>query len=303
MTCRRACVPVAVALLAAAWCGGCAKPQPGPGTATRPGGPAAAPALPRQIRSAKDGSVGLLVPAGEFQMGEGEQQKRVTLEAFYIDRTEVTNGQYAQFLAAVAKAGNDAQWRHPEQPVSKRDHEPRFWEDPNLGKAKGKHPVVGVDWFDAYAYANWAGRRLPTAAEWERAARGTDGRIYPWGNEPPRRGLAFRASYFGAYAAADGHAFTAPAGSFASGASPVGCLNLAGNAAEWVADWFGLPPDARRLDSPTGPATGTHRVIKGGSWNTGVPTLRTFAVLASDPAQRHANVGFRCCADAPAEGQ
>ena len=299
----RACVSVAAALLAAAWCGGCGKPQPG--TAPQPDRPAAAAELPKQIKSAKDGSVGLLVPAGEFLMGDGEQQKRVTLGAFYVDRTEVTNAQYARFLAAEAKAGNDAQWRHPSQPPSKKDHEPRFWDDKNLGKAHANRPVVGVDWLDAYAYAKWAGRRLPTAAEWERAARGTDGRTFPWGNEPPRQGLVYRANYFAAFPAADGHQFTAPVGSFPNGASPAGCLNMAGNAAEWVADWYGPMPEERRLADPAGPVDGTHRVIKGGSWNTGVPSLRTFGLLAGEPSKRYANVGFRCAADpaAPSGGQ
>ena len=293
MASRLARVALAVAILAAWWCPGCIRTR-SKGETERIG---AAAALPRQVKNPKDGSVELLVPAGEFLMGEGEPQTRVTVAAFYIDRTEVSNAQYAKFLADVAKQG-DAQCRHPAQPTSKKDHVPTFWDNPNLGKAKASHPVVGVDWFDAYAYATWAGKRLPTQAEWERAARGTEGAMYPWGQAPPQEGLTYRANFFSSFLAADSYHYTAPVGSFPNGVSPVGCLNMAGNVAEWCADWHGPVPEERRLADPKGPATGTERVIKGGAWNTAAPSLRAYSRWRAAPARRMASVGFRCARDA-----
>lgn len=290
--------PVVAAL--AAWCSlGCGRFRPEQ-EGEEPGPAPTAGALPEQVKNPKDGSVELLVPAGEFLLGEGERQKQVTLDAFYIDRTEVTNAQYAKFLAAVQQDG-DAQWRHPAQPASKKDHVPLHWENKNLGKARGDHPVVGVDWFDAYAYARWAGKRLPSQFEWERAARGADGRVYPWGNDPPSEGLTFRANFFPTFLAADQYQYTAPVGSFPEGASPAGCLNMAGNVAEWCADWYGPLPAERRLDQPTGPESGSYRVIKGGAWNTAAPSLRTFSRWRAAPAKATASVGFRCARDAAPE--
>jgi len=261
---------------------------------------AAAAPLPKEIRNATDDSVLLLVSGGEGLMGLPNQPKRVTLKPFYMDRTEVTNAQYAKFLAAVAKQGDDA-WRHPDQPTSKKTHEPAFWTHEHLGSSKANCPVVGVDWFDAYAYAKWADKRLPTEAEWERAARGTDGRIYPWGAEPPEKGFTFRANFYGTHLGADGFPFTAPVGSFPLGASPVGCLDMAGNATEWCADWFAPPPAETRLVNPTGPAQGTARVTKGGGWNLGADSLRSFNRWPLEPLGRVSNVGFRCAKDIPAE--
>ena len=254
--------------------------------------------LPRELRIAADDSLMALVPSGRFIMGKPEEARRVTLRAYYIDRLEVTNAQYAKFLAAVKKQGDEA-WRHPEQPKSKKGHEPAFWSNLNLGEGKADHPVVGVDWFDAYAYAAWAGKRLATEAEWERAARGTDGRPYPWGASPPEKGLRYRSNFFGSYLGADGYRFTAPVGSFPAGASPAGCLNMAGNVAEWCADWFAPLPEERRLVSPTGPATGKQRVTKGGAWNLSADSIRCFCRWPLDPSRRLASVGFRCAKDVP----
>lgn len=253
--------------------------------------------LAKELRCSADDSVQVLVPGGEFIIGPPGQQKRVTLRPFYIDRTEVTNAQYAKFLAVVEKQG-DAAWRHPDQPASKRSYVPAFWADPNLGESKGNYPVVGVDWFDAYAYAKWADKRLPTEAEWEAAARGTDGRTYPWGSAPPEEHFRYRANFFGSYLEADGFRYTAPVGSFPTGASPFGCLDMAGNAAEWCGDWFGPLPAERRLVSPTGPSSGTHRVVKGGGWNLGADSLVCYGRQALEPTRRLANVGFRCAKDA-----
>jgi formylglycine-generating enzyme required for sulfatase activity len=242
----------------------------------------------------------LLVQAGEFPMGPPSQVKRVTLKPFYMDRLEVTNAQYAKFLADVAKQG-DAAWRHPDQPASKKSHVPSLWSSPDLGEAKANCPVVGVDWFDAYAYAKWADKRLPTEAEWEKAARGADGRAFPWGAAPPEERFRFRANFFGSSLGADGFRFTAPVGSFPLGASPCGCLDMAGNAVEWCADWFGPPPAEARLLDPAGPQAGTERVTKGGGWNLGAESLHCYNRWPLAPDRRIANVGFRCAKDAPLE--
>jgi len=257
-------------------------------------------ALPREVRNATDDSAMVLVPSGEFPMGAPAQQKRVTLKAFYIDRNEVTNAQYAKFLADVEKKGAAA-WRHPDQPLTKKTHVPDLWSHPDLGQAKANHPVVGVDWFDAYAYAKWADKRLPTEAEWERAARGTDARVYPWGNTPPEKGLTYRANFFASYLGADGFRFTSPVGAFPTGASPVGCLDLAGNVAEWCADWYGPLPAETRLQNPAGPATGTERVTRGGAWNLGADSIRSFSRSRLEPQRQLGSVGFRCAKDASPE--
>lgn len=283
--------PALTPLFAAAVClglGGCAE-RSLLGTAEEGAAPEHAAA---EIKVEKDGSTMFLVPGGHVEMGEPENTVRVRLKPFYIDRLEVTNGQYDAFLDDVEANGDEA-WRHPDQPADKshvpatRNKGPQF-----AVFNRPDHPVVGIDWFDAYAYAKWAGKRLPTEAEWERAARGTDGRLYPWGDAPPKEDFRYRANYFEASLAADGHRFTAPVGAFPEGASPEGCLNLAGNVAEWCADWYAP------LSEPAAAKTGTHRVVKGGAWNLPAADLRAFNRMAMEPADRLTNVGFRCARDA-----
>ena len=161
-----------------------------------------------------------------------------------------------------------ADWRHPEGPASSI-------------AGKDAYPVVQVSWFDAEAYARWAGKRLPTEAEWEFAARGgLQGNVYAWGNEEPSadqpRANTWQGRFPVANTVADGFAGAAPVGSFAPNA--YGLHDMAGNVWEWVADWYapyGLDP----VTDPTGPAMGTTRVVRGGSWN-------------SDPA-KHLRISFR----------
>ena len=256
-------------------------------------------ALPKELRNAADDSVLVLVPSGEFRMGPPAELRRATLRAFYIDRTEVTNRQYAKFLAAVAKEG-DAAWSHPDQPAEKTGHVPPFWSHAEMGESKPDNPVVGASWFDAYAYAKWADKRLPTEAEWERAARGTDARVYPWGNSSPQQGLRYLANFFSVSLASDGFRFTSPAGAFPAGASPAGCLDMAGNAAEWCGDWFGPLPEGRLAD-PAGPEKGAARVTKGGAWNMNADHIRTYDRWPLEPARHVTNVGFRCAKTAIVE--
>jgi formylglycine-generating enzyme required for sulfatase activity len=249
---------------------------------------------------------------------EDERPQRVVrLETFAIDRYEVTNAQYRRFLEAVKQSG-DAAWAHAAQPKDK-DHTPRYWKefnpllrDPAYAKLAqfnaetftyDAKPVVGVDWFDAYAYAKWAGKRLPTEAEWELAARGTDARRWPWGNDWSWGLCNIVGEKLGADVRAkgkekDGYIYPAPVGSFPQGRSPFGCDDMAGNAAEWVADWYAA--NAYRSESatnPAGPQTGAERVVRGGS-SQNFPSYTRCAVRAHrEPEFRTFTLGFRCAKD------
>ena len=254
-----------------------------------------------------------------WSLEDERPQHLVALRAFAIDRYEVTNAQYRKFLDDVKRRG-DAAWAHPDQPKGK-DHTPRYWREFNprlhdpefapLAQFNAKTflgddtPVVGVDWFDAYAYAKWAGKRLPTEAEWELAARGTDGRRWPWGNDwkwglcnivGEKTGADVRA-----HAAAkekDGYIYPAPVGRFPGGRSPFGCDDMAGNAAEWVADWYAADAyKTESADNPVGPATGNERVVRGGS-SQNFPSNTRCAVRAHrEPDFRSFILGFRCAKD------
>jgi formylglycine-generating enzyme required for sulfatase activity len=260
------------------------------------------------------------VPAGEFLMGSTDKETgtaddekplhTVYLAAFRIMQTEVTNGMFERFVNATghtttAEAGGKslvfdvnkkewtliagADWRHPRGPGS------------NLS-GLGSHPVVHVSWDDAVAYCAWAGGRLPTEAEWEKAARGPsgDGRRYPWGDQPPEGDLLNFADrnrdMDGADKSTDdGYQFTAPIGSYPKGASPYGVLDMAGNVWEWVADWYDETYYARSPRSnPTGPTSGQFRVLRGGSWNNVAWLVRAAAREGDVPGNRIDFIGFRC---------
>ena len=218
----------------------------------------------------------VLVPAGEFTMGSstGDSDERpahqVYLDAFSIDRYEVTVGQYAAFLQ---ESGS---------------HPPSDWATMNR-LAHQKRPVSNVDWADAAAYCKWAGQRLPTEAEWEKAARGTDGRLYPWGNEAP----TLLHANFGK-TDWNNHGVLAPVGSFEEGKSPYGIYDMAGNVWEWVSDWY----DFRYYKSspsknPIGPSSGGTKVIRGGSWYSNPKALRSANRSLISPTDQGLT-GFRC---------
>jgi formylglycine-generating enzyme required for sulfatase activity len=220
------------------------------------------------------------IPAGEFWMGvdgviglEDERPRhKVWLDAYAMDRHEVTTGQYARFLAATG--------RKP----------PWLWEtvNPDL---HGDRPVIGVDWEDADAYCRWAGKRLPTEAEWEKAARGTDGRNFPWGNQPPTAELANHAlgarfSYSQALM---------PVGHYEKGRSPYGLDDMAGNVWEWVQDWYdGSYYEQSPERNPTGPEQGQLKVLRGGSWSELPKYLLTYGRFKLPPGTRNSYTGFRC---------
>jgi len=233
------------------------------------------------------------VPAGEFEMGGdcgwfGDSpsdecpEHTVYLDAFWIDRTEVT---VEAFERCVDAGKCSRPWRGHKCNWSVTGRE--------------KHPINGVNWNDAKAFCEWEGKRLPTEAEWEKAARGTDGRMYPWGDESAS---CERAVMTGEGGEGCGKNSTWAVGSRPYGASPHGLLDMAGNVWEWVADWYG-PYPSDRVSNPRGPSDGEHRVLRGGSWVNGPERLRDTARHKEDPATSSNSVGFRCARSADRPGR
>jgi len=283
----------------------------------RAGEPAPRPAPAKQApASTQEKEETVLVPAGEFTMGSPGDDKIpvwekpehvVKMKPYRIGRFEVTNAEYARFLKAIKDVHPIT--CSPEEPPGK-DHTPTLetWADPEWNAPE--KPVVGVDWYDAYAYCAWAGERLPTEAEWEKAARDNDKRHYPWGSDFAPGVLV---GNFADEAAAranpdwkvfrnydDGFVHTAPVGSFPEGKSPYGVEDMAGNVWEWVSDWFGYTtyttPD--QVD-PTGPPSGRAKVLRGGSFDSTPSFIRSSARHRQWPAYRGSAVGFRCARDVP----
>jgi iron(II)-dependent oxidoreductase len=230
------------------------------------------------------------VPAGEFTMGSSDKhiemylhmfiyrhpsrfenerpQHTVYLDAFYIDKYEVTNAQYGEFMAATG---------HPPPP---------YWNNELYNQPE--QPVMSVTWEDAKAYADWVGRRLPTEAEWEKAARGTDRRFWPWGSTWDAAKL--NANDVGTV---EGYIYTSPVGSFPQGVSPYGVHNMAGNVWEWCADWYdedyySYSPKV----NPKGPAFGDNHVLRGGDWSMNNDFTRCASRVGLSPGSMP--TGFRC---------
>ena len=230
----------------------------------------------------------VLVPAGEFTMGSSEgganeePVHRVYLDAFWIDVYEVTNARYKKCV--------DAGRCQPPGSLSSAT-QISYFGNPQFDK----YPVTYVSWNDAKAYCEWAGKRLPTEAEWEKAARGTDGRLYPWGNEwdGNRANVEQRVGD------------TTSVGSYPAGASPYGALDMAGNVWEWVADWYDSSYYANSPSrNPLGPSSGQYRTLRGGGWVDDYYFARathrydfTYPTFRFDfyyPTFRYDYVGFRC---------
>lgn len=267
--------------------------------------------LIRQLAASGDPSLSevldrsmVYIPAGEFLMGsdsgrDNEQPQRlVYLDAFEIDRYEVINMQYQRFI--------DATGRRP----------PRYWFGSDYPPGQADIPVVGVGWLDADAYCAWMGKRLPTEAEWEKACRGTDGRIYPWGDtwdpdranvgfpfEEPRSGLWDKAWSLLQVDWTDSEKPSLrPVGTYPEGASPYGAMDMAGNASEWVLDWYNwsgywdLP-----TQNPQGLGPPWNRCLRGSSWYVpygdiaqGQVRSRCSARNSSHSADVDPRMGFRC---------
>ena len=249
--------------------------------------------------SPADDMVLIYAPAGEFQMGarEGDEQaepdempmRTVTLDAFWIDRTEVTNAMFAKFLTA---KGNE-KWYEAESPDALISVLGPEWV---VKKGFEDHPVTEVTWSGAQAYCEWAGRRLPTEAQWEKAARGTDGRVFPWGSTQPNCSLANH--WTGSRSCTDKG--PAPVGSYQSGASPYNVWDLAGNVWEWVADWYSdTYYESAPNENPTGPGNGSNKVMRGGSFESGPRTLRASDRNSEEPGVGRYRLGFRCAMPPP----
>lgn len=234
--------------------------------------------IPVDVKNSNvDGMAQVYVPAGEFTMGNNRDPKSkeypehlVYLDAFWMDKTEVTNAMYEKCV----KSGDCL------PPVPRLNPYYGRWAYRNL-------PVVYVNWYEAELYCAWAGRRLPTEAEWEKAARGTDARYYTWGNSAanPRLANFSKTLIFEPL----------PATRYALGASPYGALNMGGNVREWVSDWFF---NKYYLNSPyknpIGAETGTERSLRGGAYDANQDDITTFRRYKHEPDSAGLSRGFRC---------
>ncbi|MCC7359861.1 MAG: SUMF1/EgtB/PvdO family nonheme iron enzyme [Anaerolineales bacterium] len=301
-------------------------PAASPTTATTDAGtPTSAPLDTSRVVWPADDMTGLQVPAGSFLMGstaddrgaQPDEQPRVSiyLDTYWIDRTEITVQQFADFVAATGyqteaeRGAGEGDFGSPGGLVYSPDGlyvRTANWRLPQgsgAPEANPRQPVVQVSWADAAAYCAWAGRRLPTEAEWEKAARGPDGRLYPWGGDyDARRVNACDSNCAAAWHSAtdDSFARTSPVGVFATGASPYGALDLAGNVSEWVAAFYDFRGYADLATAnPPGLETGLTRVLRGGSWLDTPGLLRAAARLSAAPEYRSNVTGFRCAASSP----
>src|SRR3989339_776568 len=236
----------------------------------------------------------ILIPAGEFFMGSTEKeateawrkndggydkedylaeypQRKMVLPDFYIDKKEVSNSDYKMFVDATNHAA------------------PTLWSDQNLNSPI--QPVIGVDWNDADGYCRWLGKRLPTEAEWEKAARGPDGRIWPWGNawDPAKDNHGMGTEY--GFDESDGYKYTAPVGT-ELGVSPYGALNMAGNVYEWVADDFNAYPENDKYSQQD--FNKGFKVFKGGAYTDGQSDQRPASRIGYQKDYKDVDIGFRC---------
>jgi len=218
--------------------------------------------MPKEIIWLKDGAEMVLVPGGEFLFGKDKEKKEEP--TFYIDKYPVTNGRYKKFVDAT---------KHRVPYMSQDWAKPYNWRRKTYPKGKGKHPVVLVSWNDVVAYCRWAEKSFPSETQWEKAARGTDGRKYPWGNE-------YTDGKCNSYH--EGLEKTTPVDKYPKGVSPYGCYDMAGNVWEWTST-------RRKLGW----------VLKGGSWFDGDVRVRCTAYGWARPQVRAANTGFRCAVVLP----
>jgi len=214
--------------------------------------------------------------ADRHMLGPEDPAHELILDAYYIDLHEVTNADYKEYIEATG-------------PKTK----PRYWDDSNFNQSN--QPVVGVTWKEAQAFCQWKGKRLPTEAQWEKAARGKRPVKYPWGNEEPDKNRLNFNSYVGK---------TTPVGSYPTGKSDYGVFDLSGNVAEWVQDWhfpeyYLFSPK----ENPPGPEKGHYKIIRGGNWQNNAEDVRLTYRNATVPKARSKTIGFRCVANAAKPSQ
>ena len=238
----------------------------------------------KEIVWEKDGKEMILIPSGTFDIEDhsgkdkAAVRRTVLLDSFYMDVHEVTVGQFKQFVdqSGYNYGGN--------------------WSEVNKHSLGDDHPMICVNWNDATAYAEWSGKRLPTEAEWEKAARGgLNGKLYVWGDDMKFANL--HANFFGVQGKDQWDETTAPVGSFFS--NGFGLYDMAGNAYEWCADWYSKDYylDAP-YKNPLRPNSGERRVLRGGSWTSDTTFLRLSNRFDSFPNDRYNNIGFRCVSGA-----
>lgn len=238
----------------------------------------------------------VLVPAGEFLMGSDKKtdrlayrselpQRRVYLDAYEIDKYEVTNLHYLKYILATGKLPQ-LDWRY---------------DGGNFQETMANHPIMHVSWYDADAYCRWAGKRLPTEAEWEKAARGDDGRLNPWGNQSAglSRANFGRTGLSGPVRDRPERLLMYPplisVDKYENAVSPYGLYQTIGNVAEWVSDWYDLDYYKSSPDrNPKGPETGTQKAFRGGGWMDSTTTMRVAMRNGTDPNTKINWMGFRC---------
>ncbi len=270
-------------------------PETGPGPITAVTEPEE-PGKPSELPYGKDKSIMLVIPKGEFEMGSEKYSaekpvQKIYLDNYYIDKFLVTNAQFQKFVEETGystdaeKAGGgmvrigrrwkkikDATWKIPDglTPIEGQEN----------------HPVSQVSYNDALAYCKWAGKDLPTEAQWEKAARGTEGKDYPWGNHDPDDTIANFDNLIGA---------TTPVQDYEKGKSPYGMYDAAGNVYQWCKDWYGTGKRAEK--NPTGPVSGKEHVVKGGSFIEGTESLRAANRDRYKPDYSSYLFGFRCACE------
>ena len=235
----------------------------------------------------------VLVPAGPFVMGRDDRAPNespahtVTLDDFYIDSFEATNASFAEFLNVMGNQfeGN-AHWIEVNDPDLRIHEVDGIWQ---VEEGFENYPMNEVTWYGARAYCLWRTAHLPTEAEWEKAARGTDGRTFPWGEDISCDLANYGGCVYGAV----------PVDSFPGGVSPYGAYNMAGNVMEWVADWYDRDYYANSpLENPTGPENGDFKIFRGGSYINAAGNVRTTYRFAKLQVLTYVANGFRCARDA-----
>ncbi len=248
----------------------------------------------KDFRSGHDRALCIWIPGGTTVLGDEsshamESEKpahAVYLRPYFVDKFPVTNEAYARFL----KVAERHEHCHPDEPPGK-SHVPSHWGSAEYTRvsAEPNCPVVFVDWFDAWAYLRWVGRRLPTEAEWEYASRGRRRFQFPWGNTSPDDRHAN-------FARAVGH--TSAVGGLPKGSACCGAMDMAGNVWEWIFDWKGPYAKAKEpRESPRGPDSGEHKIIRGGSWSSPEDSCRGAFRNWCDPLSRGPHIGFRGACD------